>query len=358
MTDLPTTPPDRPGSTPARSPVPGARATMPAGRVLIVMVVCLLTWGLIYAPNLKRSSEAQPLGTRRTVSLWLLNPIATISNVLQLTKVTDGISNALGKDPDAAPGGAFVPDPDPIPSGGPGSGSPKPSKPPVKTEPMRTPTPANKLRVAVVGDSLAAGLGVFLERVLRPTVTRVTKQGRISTGLAREDYFDWPAAMRQIMDAYDPDLVVVMTGVNDNQGLQSPGGQLETPIGTYDWPVAYEQRVEDFARIAVDGGAHVVWVGMPIVADRDRWNLFQRQNEIFKRVASRTPNMAYVDVWDRFAQPDGGYSAFFRDDGRVELIREADGIHFNGAGYEMVARAAIQAAVDDFDLSTKVEQDD
>lgn len=359
MTDIPTSPPEHPEPAPARfrAPASEGRVSMPAGKVLIVMLVCLLSWGLIDAPSLKRSSEAQPLGTRRTVSLWLLNPLATLSNVLQLTKLTDGVSNALGKDPDAAPGGVVAPDPDPLPSG-PGTGSPKPTKAPVKTNPIRTPTAANKLRVAVVGDSLAAGLGVFMERVLRPTVTRVTRQGRISTGLAREDYFDWPAAMHQIMDSYDPDLVVVMTGVNDNQGLQSPTGQLETPIGTYEWPQAYEQRVEDFARIAVDGGAHVVWVGMPIVADRDRWPLFQRQNDIFKRVASRTPNMSYVDVWDRFAQPDGGYSAYYRDDGKVELIREADGIHFNGTGYEMVARAAIQAAVDDFGLSTKVVQGD
>jgi len=357
MTDLPTTPPSPAVPAPARTgtPAPGGRATMPAGKVLVVMLVCLLGWGLIYAPSLKRSSEAQPLGTRRTVSLWLLSPLATISNVLQLTKVTDGISRALGKDPNAAPGGAFAPDPDPLPTGT-GTGSPKPPKPPVKTDKIRTPSPADKLRVAVVGDSLASGLGVFMERVLRPTVTRVTKQGRISTGLARQDYFDWPAALRQIMDSYDPDLVVVMTGVNDNQALLSPGGDVETPIGTFEWPRAYEQRVEDFARIAVDRGAHVVWVGMPIVSDRDRWPLFQRQNEIFERVAERTPNMEYVDVWDRFAQPDGGYSAYFRDGGKVELIRESDGIHFNGTGYELVARAAIQAAVDEFQLSTKVAQ--
>lgn len=353
MADLPTTPPSPAVPAPARTPSPSGRTTMPAGKVLVVMLVCLLGWGLIYAPSLKRSSEAQPLGTRRTVSLWLLNPLATISNVLQLTKVTDGISRALGKDPNSAPGGK--PDLNPLPAG-PGTGSPKPSKPPVKTDKIRTPTPADKLRVAVVGDSLASGLGVFMERVLRPTVTRVTKQGIISTGLAREDYFNWPAALRQIMDSYDPDLVVVMTGVNDNQALLSPGGDVETPIGTFEWPRAYEQRVEDFARIAVDRGAHVVWVGMPIVSDRDRWPLFQRQNEIFERVAERTPNMVYVDVWDRFAQPDGGYSAYFRDGGKVELIRESDGIHFNGTGYELVARAAIQAAVDEFKLSTKVAQ--
>ena len=62
---------------------------MPAGKVLIVMLVSLLSWGpSLRAVSLKRSSEAQPLGTRRTVSLWVLRPLAAISNAMQLTKVT------------------------------------------------------------------------------------------------------------------------------------------------------------------------------------------------------------------------------------------------------------------------------
>jgi hypothetical protein len=343
-----------PASAPSR-PRGKGRRTMPAGRVLIVMLVCLLTWGFLYAPSLKRSSEAQPLGTRRTVSLWILRPLAAVSNVLQFTRITDAIQGAVGRDPDAAPGGVVAPDPDPLPSG---SLSPTPTKAPVKTDPIRGVSPANKLRVAVVGDSLAAGLGVYLERALVPQLSRVTQQGRISTGLARQDYFDWPAAMDQIMNGYRPDLVVVMTGVNDNQGLQSPDGRLETPIGTFEWPQAYERRVEEFARIAVNAGAHVVWVGLPIVSEHERWPLFQRQNEIFARVAARTPNMAFIDTWDRFAQPDGDYTAYHRDGNKVELIRGPDGIHFNGTGYELIARAALEAAIEDFELTPRVQQQD
>lgn len=333
---------------------------MPAGMVLVVFLVCMLTWTLIYAPSLKRASLAQPLGLRRTVSLWVLAPLAAISNVVQLTKVTDGISSALGRDPSAGPGGGIAPNPDPLPPDS-VSGSPAPAKPPervVKTDAIRRPTAAEKLRVAVVGDSLAAGLGVLMERVLRPTLSRVARYGQISTGLSRPDYFDWPAALRQIESGGRPDLVVVMTGVNDNQGLTTAGGRLDTPIGTVEWPRAYERRVEGFARIAVDGGAHVVWVGLPIVSDRDRWPLFQRQNDIFERVAARVPNMAFVDTWDRFATPDGDYTAFLHDDGNVEEIRESDGIHFNGTGYDIVARAVVEAAVDEFRLTPRVVQDD
>ena len=342
--------PPAPVDAPARTPVPRGRATMPAGRVMVVILVCLLVWGLLDAPALKRSSEAQPLGTRRTVSLWVLRPLAAISNLVQLTHLTNVVSSALGNDPNAQPGGGIPPDALPPDNGKP----PPPEKPPVRTDRMRTPTSDNRLRVVIVGDSLAAGLGVSAERALSPSLTRVSKQGRISTGLARPDYFDWQAEMQHIMDVYRPDLVIVMTGVNDDQSLETPGGQVQTQIGTPPWPPAYADRVQHLARIAVNAGAHVVWVGLPIVSNKGRWDLFQRQNDIFQQVASRVPNMTYVDTWDRFATNDGGYSDYYWQNGKVEKIRESDGIHFNGTGYDLVAQAAIQAAIDNFKLTDRV----
>jgi hypothetical protein len=328
---------------------------MPAGKALIVMLVCLSVWALLYAPTLKRASEAQPLGIRRTVSMWVLTPLAAISNGLQMTRVTEGISDALGKDPNAAPGGALaVPPPDELPTLAPGvSVSPTPTGPVTENTPIRKPTPQNKLRVVVVGDSLAAGLGVYLEREFRSTLVGLTKLGRISTGLARLDYFDWLGAMEKIENGYRPDLVIVMIGDNDNQGLQSPGGQLVTDIGSFEWPAGYEDRVEQMARIGVDGGSHVAWVGLPIIQDKDRWPVMQRQNDIFERVIDRTPNAVYVDTWDRFATREGDYTPFYRGDGRVELIRATDGVHFNARGYELVAQSVAQAVVDDFKLTSK-----
>jgi hypothetical protein len=339
---------------------PGARRrhgrhTMPAGRVLGVMLVCLLTWTVLYAPSLKRASEAQPLGVRRTVSLWVLRPLASISNVFQLTKITDAASRALGRDPAAAPGGQG---PDDLPTIDPDvSVAPAPEGPVTTSTPMRRPTPDNELRVVVVGDSLASGLGVYLEREFRPSLSRVSKQGRISTGLARLDYFDWLSAMEQIQRDFRPDLVVVMIGENDNQGLMTPGGRLETPIGTYEWPQGYQGRVDELTRIAVDGGSHVVWVGLPIVDQKDRWAVMRRQNQIFERVIRDTPNAVYVDTWDRFATPDGDYTPFYRHDGQVELIRATDGLHFNPRGYELVAQAVAQAVVDGFALTPRAISD-
>ena len=341
--------PEQPGED-SRTPVAHGGRTMPAGRALIVILVALITWVFLYAPTLERSSEAGPLGGRRTVSLWILRPISAVSEFMQIAAVTDTASRVLGRDPNAAPGGAVdVPPPEEIPTV---TGSPTPTEPVVQDTKIRRPTPTSELRIAVVGDSLAAGLGVYLEREFRPALVQVLRQGRVSTGLSRLDYFDWMTALAKIETAYRPDLVVVMIGDNDNQSLLTPGGQVAAEIGSFEWPVKYEGRVEDFTRIAVDAGSHVAWVGLPIVQRKERWQVMQRQNEVFERVVDATPNALYVDTWDRFATREGQYTPFYWEDGKVELIRTSDGLHFNPRGYELLAEAVGTAVVERFGLPT------
>jgi lysophospholipase L1-like esterase len=338
-----------PGTELGRTSVPPGRQTSAAGQALIVMLVCMLGWTLLAAPTLRRSADASPDGARRTASRAALAPFEAISNLTRLTTVTDAAAEAVGHDPNLAPGGQVSLAPEPLPTGG---GTPNPTDAPTadSTTPIRTPTGQDKLRVAVIGDSLAAGLGYGTERVFRPALVRVTRQGRISTGLARPDYFDWPGAMQAIVQSFQPDLVIVMLGENDNQGLRTTGGHDQTPIGTTAWPAAYEQRVEDFMRIAVSAGARVVWVGLPTVQDRSRWDFIRRENAIYEHAASVVPNVAYLDSWDLFAAADGGYTPFYRGSGSVQVVREPDGLHFTGLGYALLARAAAEMAERAFGL--------
>jgi hypothetical protein len=325
---------------------------MPAGRVFIVMLVCLLLWGFLFAPTIKRAAEASPDGARRSAALTVLAPFVAINDALQITKVTDAVEQALGRDPNEAPGGGIVVPPEPIPSQ-PGDGDNGGGD--VHTKgPIRKPTGTNKLRVAVVGDSLASGLGVYLERVLKPSLVRVSRQGRISTGLARPDYFNWPAALAEIVDNFRPDLIVVMLGENDNQALRDAAGDEQTQVGTFDWPSAYGDRVKDFMNLATSKGARVVWVGLPIVSDKGRWGIIERQNDVFESSAKATDDVAFLDTWDMFAAPDGGYTAYHRDGDNVELIRESDGLHFNATGYDLLARDVVEAAEQQFELTPRV----
>jgi hypothetical protein len=177
-----------PGS---RTPVPPGRHTMPAGRAIVVIAVCLLTWTVLYAPALERASLAQPPGTRRSASLLVLRPLAAISDLTRLGGLADGIRRAAGEETGSIQGSAT----EALPQG------PAPTGvvvPPKRTTPLRVPTAKSRLRVVVVGDSLAQGLGFYLARVMRPALAVVSSQGVISSGLSRPDYYDWPRRMQHI----------------------------------------------------------------------------------------------------------------------------------------------------------------
>ena len=356
------------------------RRLMPAGRVLVVLLVTLLVWTLLYAPSMKRAADASPLGIRRTVSLAVLTPFAALSEWTGIGELAGAIERATGKEA-GSQGGAFVPPPEDIPlaprtpdeegrgtgqNGGPGGNgnggtNGNPDGDPnggdggatAEADSIRAPTPRQKLRVVIVGDSLAAGLGFFAERVFRPRLVVVSGQGRISTGLARPDYFNWPFTMHRIVDRFDPDLVIVMLGENDHQSLQTVQGHRDAPIGTSAWPTAYRERVEGMMRIATSQGAKVVWAGLPVSANRDLREHSLRQNAIFERAAESVDGVTYFDAWDRFRAPKGGYTAYVREAGRVILIRAADGLHFNAVGYTILAREIAKRASEEFGLSPR-----
>jgi uncharacterized protein len=332
---------------------------MPAGRVLVVILVSLLVWTVLYAPTLKRAAEASPLGARRTVSLAFLRPIAAVTDWIGLNELARSIERVVGRD-QGRPGGAFVPPPEDIPLTPKGDDDPQGNGEngggdgaTAEADSIRAPTTARKLRVAIVGDSLAAGLGYFAERVFLPRLVRVSPQGRISTGLARPDYFNWPYTMHRIVDRFDPDLVIVMLGENDHQSLQTVHGDREAQIGTSEWPPTYRERVLRMMRIATSNGAKVVWAGLPISADFRLREHSRRENEIFEFAASISNDVAYFDAWERFREPGDGYTAYFREGRRVILIREGDGLHFNAIGYTILAREIAKLAVEEFGLSPR-----
>ena len=318
----------------ADAPEPAAtalygRRLMPAGRVLVVLLVSLLTWTLLYAPTLKRAAEASPIGTRRTLSLAILTPIAAVSDWIGLDQLAATIERAVGHDAGKSDG-AFVPPPDDIPVAPPDDpGDPDDG----------------------AGDG--GGLGYFAERVFRSRLVTVSGQGRISTGLARPDYFNWPFTMRRIVSRFDPDLVIVMLGENDHQSLQDVHGNREALIGTAEWPPAYRDRVLAMMRIATSRGAKVVWAGLPISADYRLREHSRRQNDLIEFAASISSDVVYFDSWNRFRDPAGGYTAYYREGNRVILIREGDGLHFNAVGYTLVAREIARLAAEEFGLSPR-----
>ncbi len=363
----------------ARSPEPPEPRRASAGDVFVTIVVCLSLWALLAAPLLERSAQAGPVGTRRSAALALLRPLVAISDGLLMSRATDSVERALGRDPEGAPGGElalpafeipadeFEPTPtrpasteDPETTATHTSAPPAhegdaqaPEEEPAGTNAIRTPSPSNKLRVAVIGDSLSQGLGPAIERWMNPSVVRVLSLGRQSTGLSREDYFNWQAGMRQIVEEFRPDLVFVLLGSNDAQAQISRDGTA-IPVGSVQWLEGYRERAGDLLREATRAGTHVVWVGIPIVRERQRWDFYRRVNDIYRVTASADPLGTYVDAWTPFEGRDGGFTAFVRNDrGDLVEVRAQDGVHFTSTGYAFLARMAIRAADQAFGMPEK-----
>jgi uncharacterized protein len=224
----------------------------------------------------------------------------------------------------------------------------QPAEGPPAPNPIRTPSPSNKLRVAVIGDSLSQGLGPAIERWMDPGVARVLSLGRPSTGLSREDYFNWQAGMRQIVEEFRPDLVFVMLGSNDAQAQISRDGAA-IAVGSADWVEGYRDRAAGLLEEATRAGTHVVWVGIPIVKERERWHFYRRVNDIYRDTANADPFGTYVDTWEPFEARDGGYTAFVRNErGDLVEVRAPDGVHFTPTGYGFLGKMAIRAADDAF----------
>lgn len=358
------------------------RRTMTAPRALLTIVVCLVTWGLLFSPVLERTAESGPIGARRTAALAVLRPLAAISNALSVGRTTDAVMRALGRDPDAPAGGELVlpdfdlpplpslqpepsPPPPPSPQAETHSGAPSPShdgsnRPSRSPDPepapdqIRNPTEDDKLRVAVVGDSLSQGLGPAVARLFDADVSRVLPLGRQSTGLARQDYFNWRAGMRKIVTEFRPDLVFVMLGSNDDQAQITAEGDA-VRLGSTAWVQGYRERATEFLEEATSAGTRVVWVGIPVVAERQRWEFYRRVNDIYEDVAlDAGPLATYVDAWRLFQGRDGGYTAYLRNDrGDLQQMRAGDGLHFTPTGYGYLGRSAIQAAAEAFGLPQK-----
>lgn len=206
------------------------------------------------------------------------------------------------------------------------------------------PTATDPLRVLVVGDSVGLDLGQALVATLATTgqVTSVL-DGRVDTGLSRPDYFNWPAELRIDLANQQPQLVVVMMGANDPQGLVD--GTTSLPYGSPGWNAAYGRRVGAFLDEANVAGAHVLWVGLPPMASPQLNGEVQNINAIDRaEVAARSQGATWLSSTRVLGDPQGNYTAFLPNASGAEInIRTPDGIHLTPGGASLLAAAVENA---------------
>ncbi|MFY9655253.1 MAG: SGNH family hydrolase [Methylocystis sp.] len=192
-------------------------------------------------------------------------------------------------------------------------------------------------RVTVLGDAFSQLLAAGLDQSFAtdPKIA-VLRRGNDNSGLVRSDYYDWMKAAREIADdPKKPDMAVIMIGGNDRQALTAETGAQEALSPR--WRELYGSRVEGLIQIFKDKGIPVVWVGLPVMQPAGYSAAIAQINEIFRSSAAKA-DVPFVDLWDKFTDEHGQYSAIGPDEkGQIVRLRSADGIHFTEAGARKVA---------------------
>jgi hypothetical protein len=191
--------------------------------------------------------------------------------------------------------------------------------------------------VAVMGDTLGIQLAGGLEETFadKPEIG-IVRKGKESSGLVRDDFYDWPKAAKEIANgAQKIDVAVMMIGSNDRQALRQ-GAQTEEPLSPR-WRDLYAARIDAVLAAFREKKIPVVWVGLPVMKNESYSADMARLNEIFRERVEKDGGV-YVDLWEDLADEKGQFSAFGPDvNGQIVKLRTADGVHLTDAGALSVA---------------------
>jgi len=199
--------------------------------------------------------------------------------------------------------------------------------------------------VLVAGDSLS----IFLAEALRPLLagrpgTVFTARGKVSSGLARPDFFDWEETMRQLAGSTRPDAVVIMIAANDNKTMTRPDGA-KVAFGRPGWKAEYARRVRRLVELARQGNprARITWVGAPVMADPRLNADVAAINDVIRRQVDTLPDCRFVDVSRTLADAAGHYTPSLPTPRGPRTTRTRDGVHLTPYGAKLLADACLAA---------------
>ena len=302
------------------------RGEQAAGRILLTMLVALGLAALVNADALVDRAERKPLGPGRDRSLAIWHPVQDVANVTQISRLRDLGDWLVGNEDH---GGQGVPVADP--AGVPGDAV-RPT--------LRAPTEDEPLRVYIGGDSIIRDAGdAFLNIASDTPLFETTLHYENATGLTRPDFYDWPAAFAEDMAAHRPEVVFVLFGGNDSQGIIGPGGEALSGPSDPRWREEYARRVAGVMDVLRAEDRIVYWVGLPPMRDDGFDGRAQVMNDIYRTAAEDRPWMSFLDTHPIFGGADGRYVERKEDSsGDLVDLRQEDGVHLSQPGASRLAR--------------------
>ena len=335
-----------------------------AGHALVVSVLALAIGLVLNAPGAHKNAYNKPAGWQRDVALALTGPLAGVSHALLLDRPRKGVQAAVGRSGNDDIDTDLGLPPTTVATTTPATTVPRSTtkKPRAATPtPPRKPafSPKKKLRIWVAGDSLVITPGYAIVRAAgsSPAMEPVgTVDGRVATGLTRPDVFNWFDEIRRQVKELDPKVVVLAFGGNDDKAYMTglPDGTSVGDFGSWAWRKEYGRRVGGVMDAINRAGAFAIWIGLPQTSSQDQTARFDVVNAVAEKQARKRPGRAaYVDTYTMFAGDDGGFAQYLPDgSGRLQKVRADDGVHFERAGGDMIARIVLKELNKVFDLTS------
>ena len=325
--------------------------TMPAGVVLIVVVVALVVAMFLNADATLRKSNAKGDGWRNEVA----HRVADVSDLFKLTWVRSEVDDALGKNQgsDTDVEDLLAQREAELADGG--TDTPVSTEPPQPVLPqIPPPTRATPLRFWVGGDSITETFGTSMQQVAQSTgVMTPELDYRVSTGLARPDYFNWPEHLLNDVLPNDPQVMVIMFGANDGQGMEGTDGTVYK-AGTPEWLDEYRRRVAATMDLLEDPNNDrlVIWVGAPVMRPGSGVHEMDQLDYVYWSEAQSRPWIQYFDAWPFFSDANMQYvSDAPNADGVARGLRQKDGVHLSTVGGNRLSWAVLDRIGDYVDLS-------
>jgi hypothetical protein len=313
--------------------------TLPAGRVLGVIVIALAVAVLFNSEAMVRAGEGMQPGPTRDIVLSVARPVDDVAGTIGLHLPRDGLDLAFGQERKTGSGTELE------------KGSPAILRRRTEQRSFRQPTTAEPLRVLVTGDSQAEFLGQRLIDQAPPGLLDVTTVARNGTGLTNPAFFNWEINATQEVADRNPDAVVMAIGDNDGFNVQTADGSIYNP-GDPGWETEFARRVAVVSSVlSGDGRRPVYWVAPPTARDPEFNDIYASQNRAVERATEAISTLRYVDVYSTLHH--GRYSDELRIDGKRVLARQPDGVHFTREGAVAPARLILDAMAKDFPVLRK-----
>jgi len=215
------------------------------------------------------------------------------------------------------------------------------------------------IRVMVYGDSVAGSLWTGFNQVERQWGLSVWNRANLGCGLLKVDVeedmngklqksnakrcVEWFEAWPEDLNAFDPDIVLMVFGAWDNRDRHVDGRVLVT--GTPEWEAYFRDGLEKQIDRLSATGAKVMLATFPC-GRPTQWSLqsdgaereeeFLRRinlvNDVYRKFAEQHPEVILVEL-NRFTCPEGHYTDLYIDG--VQM-RE-DGLHFTDGEASKIA---------------------